>query len=270
MYNTAHTAAAIVLTTIFSLILLAGSTSAKDSGCPDHAYKVLLFSQDPLVIYIPNFLTAEEADYLERTTKSKFTKSEVADSHGHQLNASTRTSRSTSLASDPIIRCIESRALSFQGFDTPRSHLEPLQLVTYGLGEEYHAHTDWFEAASQTSDAYGGNRQSSFFVYVAASSDITGGGTNFPLLDAPVDERWCKFVNCDEPWEAGVTFRPVPRNAVFWVNLLKDGRGDKRVVHAGLPVTSGTKLGMNIWTRERALHQTFRSDGADDEAFSEL
>lgn len=91
----------------------------------------------------------------------------------------------------------------------------------------------------------GGNRLSSFFVYVAANN-LTGGGTNFPILNAPYDERWCEFVDCDEPWDNGVTFRPVPGNAVFWQNLYEDGSGDPATIHAGLPVTSGSKLGMNI------------------------
>lgn len=91
----------------------------------------------------------------------------------------------------------------------------------------------------------GGNRLSSFFVYVAAGN-LTGGGTNFPILNAPYDERWCEFVDCDEPWDNGVTFRPVPGNAVFWQNLNEDGSGDPATIHAGLPVTSGSKLGMNI------------------------
>ncbi len=119
----------------------------------------------------------------------------------------------------------------------------------------------------------GGNRLSSFFVYVSVSRDISGGGTRFEGLDAPgypgphsdvhetaEGEEWCKWVNCDEPWENGVTFRPIARNAVFWVNLHGDGRGGERTLHAGLPVTSGTKLGMNIWTREGPLSKKFRGE----------
>ena len=142
----------------------------------------------------------------------------------------------------------------------PRSHLEPLQLVQYGRGENYEHHTDWFEAASKTTDEVGGNRLTSFFVYLAASDDITGGGTNFPMLDAPRDERWCKYVNCDEPWDNGVTFRPVPGNAVFWQNLKEDGSGHRGTLHAGLPLTNGTKIGMNIWTRERPLSAVIRGE----------
>lgn len=179
-------------------------------------------------------------------------------------NATTRTSSSTSLERDEIIRCIEERALTFQGYLLPRTHLEPLQLVHYTLGEEYRPHTDWFESPLHTTADLGGNRLTSFFVYVAVSSDITGGGTNFPLLDAPttgIDDYWCQLINCDEPWDDGVTFRPIARNAVFWQNLnLKDGSGDPRTLHAGLPLTSGTKLGMNIWTRQGPLSEKFRGE----------
>jgi prolyl 4-hydroxylase len=108
----------------------------------------------------------------------------------------------------------------------------------------------------------GGNRLTSFFAYVA-TSNLTGGGTNFPTLDAPNDEWWCQFVDCDEPWDNVVTFRPVPGNAVFWQNLLEDGSGDPATIHAGLPVTSGSKLGMNIWTRQGPLDEKFR--GVDEE-----
>ncbi|KAL9107314.1 MAG: hypothetical protein Q9227_007766 [Pyrenula ochraceoflavens] len=171
--------------------------------------------------------------------KGTFSKSEVNDESGKQMNATTRTSKSTTIPRDDIVRCIEDRALAFQGFDTPRTHLEPLQLVQYGNGEKYDLHTDWFESAGHTTSEYGGNRLTSFFAYVAVSDDITGGGTNFPMLDPPKDERWCQYINCDEPWDAGVTFRPIQGNAVFWQNLHGDGSGNRATVHAGLPVSSG-------------------------------
>jgi prolyl 4-hydroxylase len=39
--------------------------------------------------------------------------------------------------------------------------------------------------------------------------------------------------------------------AIFWFNLDKNGNVDRNTLHAGAPVISGTKVGMNIWTRER-------------------
>ncbi|PMD44530.1 2OG-Fe(II) oxygenase superfamily protein [Hyaloscypha variabilis F] len=232
-----------------------------DNSCTHPPYTIHLFSKAPLVIYISNFLTADERSHLQKITKGTFKQSFVADESGQEGLRQTRTSQSTSVARDPIVRCIESRALLFQGFDIPRSHLEPLQLVQYGNDERYHLHTDWFTAPERMTPDVGGNRLTSFFVYVAARN-LTGGGTNFPILDAPHDERWCEFLDCDEPWDNGVTFRPVPGNAVFWQNLMEDGSGDAATIHAGLPVTSGYKLGMNIWTRQGPLDEKFR--GADE------
>ena len=90
----------------------------------------------------------------------------------------------------------------------------------------------------------------------------TGGGTNFPRLEAPADGRWCDddIVDCDETWDNGITFKPVEGNAIYWENLAVDGRGDERTLHAGLPVVSGGKVGMNIWTRERALGKGIRGE----------
>ena len=161
-----------------------------------------------------------------------------------------------------MVHCIEDRALEFQGFDVPRTHLEPVQLVKYGAGEHYDFHTDWFTDPRYSFAENGGNRLSSFFVYVHVGNDTTGGGTNFPLVGELRDERWCRFVDCDEEYEKGVTFRPIEGNAVFWENMTPQGVGDRKTLHAGLPVTTGSKIGMNIWTREAPLSEEAR--GPDD------
>ncbi|KAF2801188.1 hypothetical protein K505DRAFT_319953 [Melanomma pulvis-pyrius CBS 109.77] len=251
-----------MLTTLLPLPLLAlvaTASSTRNYTCPQHLYNVQIFSEDPLIIYIPAFITPDEASHLQSISSGNFESSRIADQTGQQHLAKTRTSRSTSLSSDPIVRCIEERALQFQGYDTPRTHLEPLQAVQYSIGENYKPHTDWFTSPAQTTPEFGGNRATSFFVYVSASEDIAGGGTQFPLLDAPSNEKWCEVVNCDAGWDEGVTFRPIPQNAVFWRNM-KGGKGDKRTLHAGLPVQRGQKLGMNIWTREGELDGKYRSD----------
>ena len=78
-------------------------------------------------------------------------------------------------------------------------------------------------------------------------------------------------MDCDAPVDEGVTFLPIPGNAVYWVHLVK-GKGDQRTIHAGNVVTSGEKVGMNIWTREGPLSAKFRgeSDAEDDEDAGEL
>jgi prolyl 4-hydroxylase len=112
----------------------------------------------------------------------------------------------------------------------------------YNPSNQYRDHYDWF-SDSPTLD---GNIDSTFFVYIQAN--CTGGGTNFPRLKALEDEKWCEWVDCDQELGAGVTFRPITGNAIFWKNLDGEGKGLKSTLHAGLPVTEGMKTGLNIWT----------------------
>ena len=167
--------------------------------------------------------------------------------------------------------CIESRALLIQGNRYPRSHLEPLDLVHYvavpGQQQQQHRplHNDWFPDAQLPPAIEGGNRASTILAYVHVRNGTTGGGTNFPLLDAPRDPRWCDVVDCDEPWERGLTFRLVEGNAIYWGNLFPEhvgGGGDQRTMHSGLALTSGEKMGLNIWTREGRMSEEIR--GYDD------
>ncbi|KAK4214909.1 putative prolyl 4-hydroxylase 4 [Rhypophila decipiens] len=229
---------------------------SSDHVCQHPPYKVTMVSKSPLVIYIKDFITPEERAHLLNITKDTFTRSGVTSKGKggpkEDHRSSLRTSQSTSVRPDPIVKCIESRALNFQGYDIPPSHLEPLQLVKYAATEHYHYHTDWFTSPAHSSPSLGGNRVSSFFAYIHVANDTTGGGTNFPRLDPPENERWCEegIVDCDEAYEKGVTFLPVEGNAIYWENLLPDGRGDERTLHAGLPVRGGGKVGMNIWTRQ--------------------
>lgn len=249
----------MLLSRLLPISFLPLLATAQNYTCPDHLYTVHLFSTSPLILYIPNFLTDHEATHLLSVSAPHFRASQIADAAGQQHLASTRTSRSASLASDDVVRCIEARALHFQGLDVPRERLEPLQIVSYGQGETYAPHTDWFTSALHTTPDYGGNRASSFFVYVDASEDLVGGGTQFPLLEAPRGEQWCEYVDCDRGWEEGVTFRAIKRNAVFWRNI-EGGKGDGRTLHAGMPVQRGKKVGMNVWTREGELDAAYRSE----------
>lgn len=85
-------------------------------------------------------------------------------------------------------------------------------------------------------------------VYIDA--DCEGGGTEFPKVRMPDTGhgRWCEFLACGDEQKMGVTFKPIKGNAVFWENLRSDGRGYEETYHAGLPVLSGSKVGLNIWS----------------------
>jgi hypothetical protein len=94
-----------------------------------------------------------------------------------------------------------------------------------------------------------GDRESTFFVYLQA--DCEGGETDFPSLSIlqNMDEGlWSEFVEYEG---GGVKFKPKAGNAIFWENLDESGKGLRDVLHAGLPVKEGSKIGLNIWTRQR-------------------
>ena len=48
-------------------------------------------------------------------------------------------------------------------------------------------------------------------------------------------------------------FKPRAGNAVYWENFRADGTGYDETWHAGLPVTKGVKVGLNIWSFGRIL-----------------
>jgi len=91
-------------------------------------------------------------------------------------------------------------------------------------------------------------------VYLVAN--CTGGNTKFPNVARPVEPEFCDILQCTNedgsPVEA-VEVKPHQGTAVFWYNLDPAGVTQEGVLHAGLPVDEGTKIGLNIWTRTRKI-----------------
>ncbi|KAH8653118.1 oxidoreductase-like protein [Tricladium varicosporioides] len=219
-------------------------------SCPSHKYNTFILSQEPLIVYIENFLSQEESTSLLTISEDKWTPSTVSTGAETSIQKDIRFSEVALIDQDDTVRCIEHRARDFQGW-RPDLHIERLRTQRYGVGGHYRNHYDW-SGASREAD-----RVSTFMVYVDA--DCEGGGTEFPRIKMPDVRRgrWCEFLECsqdnpnpgkqhEDKW--GVIFKPIKGNAVFWENLRPDGRGYEETFHAGLPVTSGTKVGLNIWS----------------------
>lgn len=147
---------------------------------------------------------------------------------------------------DEIVQCIEQRGLSFQGWPAD-TFLERLWTQRYVAGGHYSHHYDWVHGFKNA------RRVSTFMVYVQAN--CTGGGTNFPLLTRPKEEKWCQFIDCNESPENGVTFLAKAGNAVYWENFDANGKGWKEGLHAGMPVESGVKIGLNLWSWYQKGHR---------------
>ncbi|RDW86516.1 oxidoreductase, 2OG-Fe(II) oxygenase family [Aspergillus mulundensis] len=219
--------------------------------CPDDDYRVHILSHAPLVIYIENFLSGEEADALVDASipnyiPSALFSSSVKNDTTPNIDTTRRLSDQALLPRTQTVRCIEARARSFQGWK-PNLYIERMWAQRYNVSGHYTHHYDWVGTAK----GHGGDRISTFMVYLKA--ECKGGGTNFPLLRKPRDKKWCAFIECgDDEGQTekreGVTFKPIKGNAVFWENLRPDGSGWPETWHAAFPVEEGEKVGLNIWS----------------------
>ncbi|KAI9690162.1 MAG: hypothetical protein M1822_009123 [Bathelium mastoideum] len=218
--------------------------------CPPHPYTIHLFSpSSPLIIYIENFLSASERAHLLALSAAHWQPATIVSPHDGSTeihDPAVRNSSKALLTRDPTVQCIERRALALQGWPC-HTFLERLWAQRYGPGGHYSHHFDW-GAASKSA-----RRVSSFMVYVDAN--CTGGGTNFPRLEQPRGGKWERFLEGEEEGVEGTTFRAVAGNAVFWMNFDAEGRGYRETIHAGMPVRSGTKVGLNVWSWYQAGYE---------------
>lgn len=124
-------------------------------------------------------------------------------------------------------------------------------LSRYHQNQQYREHYDWF-GPENAEIALSGNRVSSFFVYLV--TNCTGGTTVFPNVSRPKSSKFCGILKCHDEQGKDVEYlevEPKAGTAIFWYNLDPAGNTDENTLHAGRPVVEGTKVGMNIWTRER-------------------
>ncbi|KAK0738597.1 hypothetical protein B0T18DRAFT_334715 [Schizothecium vesticola] len=198
--------------------LLALESPNETSLCKPDAYRVHVFSREPLVLYIEDFLTPDERQHLLEISAPIYEPSTITHDGGDSVHrdATVRDSEVAVIPRTSTVRCIEDRARSVQGW-RDEVWLERLRVQRYGPSGHYSHHFDW-------SRANGGWGRS--------------------------DSRWCAFVDCPADGQQGVVFRPLPGNAVYWENFRSDGsgRGFQETWHAGLPVVEGIKVGLNIWS----------------------
>lgn len=209
---------------------------------------------------LPHFFPPQHATLTKISPSENSWQPSTIFNAGHETSdTSIRKSDKAKIPRDKTVQCIEQRGLAIQGYPAS-TFVERLWTQRYGTGGHYANHYDWATASKES------RRVSTFMVYLAAN--CTGGGTNFPRIRLPSsagggEGGWCEFVECGESDVEGVTFRPVAGNAVFWLNFDPEGRGYKETIHAGMPVLSGTKIGLNLWSWYQAGYSA--ADLAKDE-----
>lgn len=154
--------------------------------------------------------------------------STISDPNG---DAAFRTSETCDLdARDPVIAELEGRIIDFCGLDP--AHGEPIQGQRYAIGQEFKAHTDYFEPAGadfQRFCSVAGNRTWTVMIYL--NEPEAGGATRFKAINKIV--------------------QPETGKLLAWNNRRTDGSLNPATIHHGMKVRAGTKYIVTKWFRER-------------------
>jgi prolyl 4-hydroxylase len=142
-----------------------------------------------------------------------------------------RTSETCDLsAADRLVAAVDAMLAGFTGLDP--AYGEPLQGQRYAVGQEFKAHTDYFEPDGVDFERYcsvAGNRTWTAMVYL--NEPDAGGATRFKAIDK--------------------TIQPETGKLVCWSNRRPDGSLNPSTIHHGMKVRAGTKYVITKWYRER-------------------
>lgn len=176
----------------------------------------------------PQFLTPELCTRLIALIDKDRRPSTIADPNGDDYF---RTSETCDLdGEEPAVRELEARLFELNGIDP--DHGEPVQGQRYEVGQEFKAHTDYFEPGGQDFAKYcsvAGQRTWTFMIYL--NTVAAGGATRFKVVDK--------------------LFRPETGKLVCWNNHRPDGTLNAATLHHGMKVRKGVKYVITKWYRER-------------------
>lgn len=182
---------------------------------------LLLFQQK-------NFLDAEECASLMERIDAQRRPSTIADPNG---DTAFRTSETCDLDNaDPFIAGIDARISAYLGIDP--AYGEPIQGQRYAPGQEFKAHTDYFEPHGpdfQKFCSVAGNRTWTAMIYL--NEPQAGGATRFTKI--------------------GKTLHPQTGKMLLWNNCRPDGTPNPDSMHHGMKVRVGTKYIITKWFRQR-------------------
>ena len=198
-------------------------------------------SQEPMVAWLPGFLSDAECDAIIAEASKTMRRSEVSpykDAANKDSVSEIRTSSQTwldtgSLPAKPVV----DRILDLTGF--PAGSAEMLQVLRYEVGQKYDAHLDYFDPTlygAQTT-----NRAVTVFLYL--TTVLEGGYTQFPRASGKPHTE--DYTSC----KAGLKVRPVKGTVALFYDMRPNGDYDDYSLHGGCKPEVGTKFGGTLWLR---------------------
>lgn len=175
-----------------------------------------------------DFLDADECARLIEAIDRMRRPSFIADDNGDKAF---RTSETCDLdGTDPLVARLDARIAAYVGLDA--AHGEPMQGQRYAVGQEFKAHTDYFEPSGVDFIRYcarSGQRTWTAMIYL--NEPEAGGATRFKLIDKII--------------------QPETGKLLCWNNRGADGRVNPATLHQGMKVRRGVKYIVTKWFRER-------------------
>lgn len=189
-----------------------------------------------------NFLSDADCAELRRLTDMRLQDSTISGADDPKY-ARFRTSRTCMLEEfgSPIVAQLGDKISKALGVSEAWS--EPNQAQKYEIGQEFKAHTDYYEPGAEEYDQYCqtlGQRTWTFMIYLNTVED--GGATRFRKLDKQ--------------------FRATQGQAVIWNSLTPDGDPNPWTLHHGMKVRQGAKYVITKWFRDKGDGPMLRSDSA--------
>ena len=182
---------------------------------------------------LPRFLTSAECAVLIGQIDRDLKPSTIADPNGDDAF---RTSSTCDLDhADPVVIALNQRLHNLAGIALPYG--EPIQGQVYDVGQEFKAHTDYFDPGGMDWEKYcsvAGQRSWTIMIYL--NEPDAGGATRF--------------------LSTGKLHQPETGKLLAWNNMHADGNGDfwpnPDTLHHGMKVRKGRKYIITKWFRERA------------------
>lgn len=175
-----------------------------------------------------DFLSPTQCGELIAMIETEHRPSTLADYNGDDVF---RTSSTCDLSPDvPPVATLAARLAEISGIDA--AHAEPLQGQRYEVGQEFKAHTDYFEPNNADYDKYcavPGQRTWTFMIYL--NEVDAGGATRFKVIDKII--------------------KPEAGKLVCWNNRRADGSPNPATLHHAMKVRKGRKYVITQWYRER-------------------
>ncbi len=186
-------------------------------------------SMVPDIQKIPVFLSAEECEYIiEMAIPLQQPSVVVHPSTGAFVQDPIRTSTAAAfpfISENPFLHAINQRIAVATG--TQYDQGEPLQVLSYTVGQEYKPHSDALPD-------FHNQRVKTVLVYL--NEDFEGGETFFTKI--------------------GKAIRGQRGDAILFTNVDMQGKPDPAAIHAGRPVDNGRKFILSKWIREHPLDLT--------------